>query len=236
MKARALVFDFDGLLLETEGPAYQAWSEVYREHGHELPRERWLTTVGGAQPTTAVAEGGGHIGREGSWFDALGHLGELVGAGFDREAVHARREARKTELIQVLEVMPGVRERIAEARERDMKVGVASSSTLRWVGGHLERLALRSMFDAVTCREDGMRAKPAPDIYLAAVAALGVAPSEAVAIEDSANGIAAAKAAGLRCVVVPNALTAQQDLSAADVRVASLADLTLDELLARLAA
>jgi len=218
VRARALVFDFDGLLLETEGPAYQAWTEIYRDHGHELPRDRWLD----------------YIGREGSWFDALGHLGELVGAGFDREAVRARREARRTELIEVQDVMPGVRERIAEAKARGMKVGVASSSTLRWVGGHLDRLAFREVFDAVTCREDGVRAKPAPDLYLASIAALGVAPEEALAIEDSRNGIAAAKAAGIRCVAVPNALTSAQDLSAADLRLNSLAEMSLKDILARL--
>ena len=218
MRARALIFDFDGLLLETEGPSYQAWHELYAEHGHEMPRERWLE----------------YIGREGGWFDALAHLGELVGAGFDADGVLARREARKTELIEALDLMPGVRERIAEAKARGMKVGVASSSTLRWVGGHLERLAFREIFDAVTCREEGMRAKPAPDIYLAAAEALGVAPGEAIAIEDSRNGIAAAKAAGLRCVAVPNELTSEQDLSEADLRLTSLAEMPLDAILARL--
>ena len=218
MNARALIFDFDGLLLETEGPSYQAWQELYTEHGHEVPRDRWLE----------------YIGREGGWFDALAHLGELVGTGFDAEGVLARREARKTELIEALDLMPGVRERIAEAKARGMKVGVASSSTIRWVGGHLERLAFRDIFDAVACREEGMRAKPAPDIYLAAVEKLGVAAAEAVAIEDSRNGIAAAKAAGLRCVAVPNELTSEQDLSAADLRLGSLAEMPLEAILARL--
>ena len=218
MTARALIFDFDGLLLETEGPSYQAWHELYTEHGHTMPRDRWLK----------------YIGREGGWFDALAHLGELVGAGFDRDGVLARREARKTELIEALDLMPGVRERIGEAQALGMKVGVASSSTLRWVGGHLERLAFRQIFDAVTCRDEGMRAKPAPDIYLAAVRALGVAPEESIAIEDSRNGIAAAKAAGLRCVAVPNELTSEQDLSAADLRLRSLAEMPLDAILARL--
>lgn len=218
MKARAVVFDFDGLLLETEGPSYLSWTEVYRDHGHELPRDRWLD----------------YIGREGGWFDALGHLGSLVGDGFDRDAAQARREARKTELIAALDLMPGVRERIAEAKARGMKVGVASSASSRWVGGHLERLGSRSVFDSVTCREEGMRAKPAPDLYLASVRSLGVAPGEAVAIEDSRNGIAAAKAAGLRCVAVPNEITSAQDLGAADLRLASLAEMPLEDILARL--
>lgn len=218
MNARALIFDFDGLLLETEGPSYQAWHELYTEHGHEMPRERWLE----------------YIGREGGWFDALAHLGELVGSSFDREGVRARRAARRDQLVAALDLMPGVRERIAEAKARGMKVGVASSSTLRWVGGHLDRLAFRDIFDTVTCRGDGMRAKPSPDIYVAAVASLGVAPGEAVAIEDSRNGIAAAKAAGLRCVAVPNELTSEQDLSAADLRLGSLAEMPLEGILARL--
>lgn len=218
MRARALIFDFDGLLLETEGPAYQAWHELYSEHGHELPRDRWLD----------------YIGREGGWFDALGHLAELVGAGFDRDGVRARRAARRDELMAGLDLLPGVRERVAEAKERGLKVGVASSSTSAWVCGHLDRLDYRAVFDAITCREEGMRAKPAPDIYLAAVRSLDVAPAEAIAVEDSRNGIAAAKAAGLRCVAVPNELTSEQDLSAADLRLRSLAEMPLDAILARL--
>jgi beta-phosphoglucomutase-like phosphatase (HAD superfamily) len=99
----------------------------------------------------------------------------------------------------------------------------------------LERLRLDADWDAVRTRDDVVRTKPAPDLYLSAVAALGVAPREAVAFEDSANGIAAAKDAGLLCVAVPNALTAGMDLSRADVRLGSLADTPLEELLARLA-
>lgn len=218
MRARALVFDFDGLLLETEGPSLAAWDDVYRAHGHELPRDRWLD----------------YVGREGGWFDALAHLGELVGEGFDRDAASARREALKDRLIAALELMPGVRERVQEAKAMGLRLGVASSASSRWVCGHLERLGFIGEFDAITCRAPGMRAKPAPDLYLASLAALGVGAGEAVAIEDSRNGVAAAKAAGLRCVAVPNEVTRLQDLAQADVRLASLADLPLDVLLAQL--
>lgn len=218
MRARALVFDFDGLLLETEGPSLAAWDDVYRAHGHELPRDRWLD----------------YVGREGGWFDALGHLAELVGEGFDRDAASARREELKDRLIGALDLMPGIRERVREAKAMGLRVGVASSASSRWVCGHLERLAFIAEFDAITCRSPELRAKPAPDLYLASVAALGVRPEEAVAIEDSRNGVAAAKAAGLRCVAVPNAVTSAQDLGQADLRLASLADLPLGALLARL--
>jgi HAD superfamily hydrolase (TIGR01509 family) len=216
---RALVFDFDGLILETETPAYQTWAEIYREHGQALPLDRWFD----------------YIGREGGFFDAADHLAALVGEGFDREAARKRRDAKKTDLIAALDVMVGVREYVADAKRLGLRLAVASSSSRAWVLGHLERLHLHAEWDAVRTRDDVARTKPAPDLYLAAVEALGVAPREAVAFEDSMNGIAAAKDAGLWCVAVPNALTAAMDLSRADVQLHSLAETPLEELLAILA-
>ena len=216
---RALVFDFDGLILETETPAHQSWAEIYREHGHELPMDLWH----------------GYIGSD-TGFDPAGHLAALVGEGFDRDIVQVRRDARKTELIAMLDVMVGVREYVVDAKRLRLRLAVASSSSRAWVLGHLHRLDLASQWDAVRTRDDVARTKPAPDLYLSAVAALGVAPNEAVAFEDSANGIAAAKDAGLLCVAVPNALTAGMDLSRADLRLTSLAERPLERLLAVLSA
>ena len=216
---RALVFDFDGLILETETPAYQSWAEIYAEHGHELPMDLWH----------------GYVGSD-TGFDPAGHLAALVGEGFDREATQTRRDARKSELIAALDVMVGVRDYIADAKRLGLRLGVASSSSHDWVLGHLERLGLRAHWDAVRTREDVARTKPAPDLYLATVKALGVGPHETVALEDSTNGIVAAKDAGLLCVAVPNALTAAMDLSRADVRLASLAETPLERLLAVLSA
>jgi HAD superfamily hydrolase (TIGR01509 family) len=215
---RALVFDFDGLILETETPAYQTWAEIYKEHGQVLPLDRWFD----------------YIGREGGFFDAADHLAALVGEGFDRDAARTRRDARKTELIAALDVMVGVREYVADAKRLGLRLAVASSSSRAWVLSHLERLRLQADWDAVRTRDDVARTKPAPDLYLAAVEALGVAPREAVAFEDSRNGIAAAKDAGLLCVAVPNALTVGMDLSRADVKVNSLAETPLEDLLALL--
>jgi HAD superfamily hydrolase (TIGR01509 family) len=217
---RALVFDFDGLILETETPAYETWAEIYKEHGHELPLDRWFD----------------YIGREGGFFDAADHLAALLGEGFDREAARKRRDAKKTALVDALDVMVGVREYVAEAKRLGLRLAVASSSSRKWVLGHLERLRLQAEWDAVLTRDDVARTKPAPDLYLGAVKALGVAPQEAVAFEDSRNGIAAAKDAGLLCVAVPNALTAAMDLSRADLRLGSLAETPLERLLAVLSA
>ena len=214
---RALVFDFDGLILETETPAFQSWAEIYREHGHEVPMDLWHAYIGSD-----------------TGFDPGGHLAALVGEGLDRVSTKARRDVRKNELIAALDVMAGVRDYVADAKRLGLRLAVASSSSRAWVLGHLERLHLDSEWDAVRTRDDVTRTKPAPDLYLAAVEALGVASREAVAFEDSANGIAAAKAAGLLCVAVPNALTAGMDLSQADVQLDSLAQTSLAELLARL--
>jgi len=214
---RALVFDFDGLILETEMPAFESWAEMYRAHGQDLTRELWADYIGG----------------ESGWFEPAAHLESLVKVPFDRAAVQARRDARKTELVAALETMAGVREWILDARAAGLKLAVASSSGRAWVTGHLARLGLEG-WDAVVCREDVARAKPAPDLYVRACELVGVAPQEAIAIEDSPNGIAAAKAAGLRAVVVPNELTRELDLTRADCRLGSCAEVTLAELIARL--
>jgi beta-phosphoglucomutase-like phosphatase (HAD superfamily) len=126
-----------------------------------------------------------------------------------------------------MDAMPGVRDRLAEGRALGLKLAIASSSEQAWVDDHLRALTLAPLFDAVLVRNDRLPAKPKPDLYLAALAALGASASEAVAFEDSMNGIAAAKAAGIFCVAVPNAMTSGLDLSRADLRVDSLRDVTL---------
>lgn len=214
---RALVFDFDGLILETEMPALQSWVEIYREHGHEVPMDLWHSYLGSDRG-----------------FEPADHLAALVGEGLDVGATQARRDARKQELIEALDVMVGVRQYVDDARRMGLGLAIASSSSRAWVLGHLERLRIRAVWDAVLCRDDVELTKPAPDLYRAAVAALRVQPAEAVALEDSPNGIAAAKDAGLRCVAVPNALTADLDLSRADIRIVSLASLPLADLLRHL--
>ncbi len=216
MTVRALVFDFDGLILETETPAYQAWVEIYREFGHELPKALWLD----------------YIGREGGWFDALAYLEGLAGPQPDRDAITRRRDERKTELVMKVAETAGLRALLTEARARDLLLAVCSSSTPKWVLGHLDRLGLRDFFDHVQCRDrPDLRAKPAPDLYLAACAGLSVRPENAIAFEDSRNGMLAAQAAGMRCVVVPNELTIAMDLEGADHRFESLSAISLGELL-----
>jgi HAD superfamily hydrolase (TIGR01509 family) len=216
---RAIVFDFDGLILETEEPIYRSWQEVYQAHGEELPFERWVQIVG------STTKG----------FHPQQHLEERLGRPLAPEILERRVERRK-ELIDAKGVLPGVVEHLDAARALGLKLGVASSSTRDWVTTHLERLGILDRFDCVRCRDDVPEAKPEPDLYLAVLACLGVDPGEAFAVEDSPHGIAAAKRAGLRCVAVPNPITARLDLTEADLVIQSLAEVTLAELLRRLPA
>src|SRR6184192_1787101 len=213
---RAIVFDFDGLILDTEEPIYRSWLEVYQAHGEELPFERWIQIVGS---TTAG-------------FHPQHHLEERLGRPLPQEVLD-RRVGRRTEMILANAVLPGVIQHLDAAREMGLRLGVASSSTGDWVRGHLVRLGILDRFDCLRCRDDVAHAKPEPDLYVAVLDCLGVAASEAVAIEDSPNGVAAAKRAGMRCVAIPNSITARLDLSEADITLTSLAELTLGQLLER---
>jgi HAD superfamily hydrolase (TIGR01509 family) len=215
---RAVVFDFDGLILDTEEPVYRSWLEVYEAHGEELPFERWVQIVGST--TTG--------------FHPQHHLEERLGRTLPKEVLD-RRVGRRTELVLAQKLLPGVVEHIEAAKSMGLKVGVASSSTRDWVRGHLARLGILESFDCLRCRDDVASAKPEPDLYIAVLDCLGVLASEAIAVEDSPNGVMAAKRAGLRCVAIPNSITARLDLGQADLVLGSLADLTLAELLRKIA-
>jgi HAD superfamily hydrolase (TIGR01509 family) len=222
MAVRALLFDFDGLILDTELASRAGWELLYRDHGHELPPELWATVVG----TTHAP------------FDPMAHLEELVGEPLAREALNERRYAHEIELIEAEELRPGIAEYFAVARERGLKRAIVSSSPRAWVDMHLERLEEAVGWDAIcTADRDPVRAKPAPTLYLEALSLLDVNAAEAVAFEDSPNGVLAAKAAGIFCVAIPNEVTRDLGLedAGADLVLDSLADLSPDDLFARLA-
>ncbi|PYM23735.1 MAG: haloacid dehalogenase [Candidatus Rokuibacteriota bacterium] len=216
---RLVVFDFDGLILDTEAPVYDAWQAIYAEHGQTLVFEKWAECIGTADV-----------------FDPGQELASLCGRALDAEALQARHRVDCDALIAVQSVLPGVREYVREARRLGLRLGVASSSSHAWVDGHLTRLGLREYFDVVRCRDDVSVVKPDPALYLAVLEATGIPARDAFALEDSPNGVWAAKRAGMTCVAVPNPLTARLDLAHADLRLTSLTDLPLGDLLARLRA
>jgi HAD superfamily hydrolase (TIGR01509 family) len=215
---RLVVFDFDGLILDTEAPVYDAWQAIYAEHGHALDFDKWATCIG----THDV-------------FDPAEDLAVLCGHDLDVAALTARHRVDCDALVARQAVLPGVRDYLEEARRLGVRLGVASSSSRAWVDGHLTRLELREYFEVVRCRDDVEIVKPDPALYRAVLDATGVRPTEAVALEDSPNGVWAAKRAGMACVAVPNPLTARLDLSHADFTLRSLAELPLATLLARIA-
>jgi HAD superfamily hydrolase (TIGR01509 family) len=219
---RAFLFDFDGLILDTELASRAGWELLYREHGHELPADLWATLVG----TTHAP------------WDPRAHLEELVGEPLEWEALNERRYAHEIALIEAEELRPGIEEYLAAARRDGLKRAIVSSSTRPWVDMHLERLEQAVGWDAI-CTADGdpTRAKPAPTLYLEALELLDVAARDAVAFEDSPHGVRAAKAAGVFCVAIPNEVTRDLGLeeAGADLVLESLADLPPDDLFAKLA-
>lgn len=214
MRLEAVVFDFDGTILDTESGELTAWLEEYERHGVPFDRIAWLGSVGGS-------------GQE---IDPAAALARGAGAGFDPVRARARQRARWLDLVAEAELLAGVEDRLDEADELGLALAVASSSGGRWVDDHLRRLGLRHRFQVVVNRDDVARVKPDPELYLLACERLGVRPENAVAIEDSANGVRAANAAGLFTVAVPNPVTAGQDHTHAGLRVASLLDFSLKRL------
>jgi beta-phosphoglucomutase-like phosphatase (HAD superfamily) len=203
----ALIFDLDGLIVDTESVVHLVWLSVYERHGCSFTEEEWSHAVGG----------------EGD-FNPLETLHErsrspVVEAVELLETIESQIEVR----LEGITPLPGVFSWMREARMLDVKVGVASNSPREWVEARLTQVGLRDLVEAMSCRGESSNAKPAPDIYLTACSRLDVSPHRAVAVEDSRTGVAAAKAAGLRCIAVPNHLTRHHDLSAADLIVDSLA-------------
>lgn len=214
-RLEAVIFDFDGLVIDTESPAFDAWSAIYREHGQELRLDLWVGCVGASE----------------AGFDPIRHLAALLGRPVDGAALMADKERRKKAACDALRPLPGVLERLAEARELGLKVAVASSSSRAWVEGHLRRLDLVQAFDAMRTKDDVARVKPHPDLYLAAATALAVAPERCLAIEDSVNGVHAARAAGMACLAIPGPITRALDFRHATARFDSLATVRLMDFL-----
>ena len=209
----AVIFDFDGLILDTEWPAFVSVVEVFEAHGAQLPLADWQHRIGRADnaPWPLLLE-------------------EAVGRSLDHDALIEQRRVRKDALTDANPVLPGVVELLDQAERLGLAAGVASSSPISWVGRHLDRLGLHQRFGAVRTSDDVARAKPWPDVFLAAAGALGVRPHRTVVFEDSHHGVVAAKEAGMFCVAVPNRITADLDFSAADLVVDSLTEIDLTDL------
>src|SRR5438132_12642901 len=215
---KALVFDFDGLIVDTEMSSYQTWPEIYAEHDCQLPFSTWAICIGGSPQL----------------FDPCEYLEQQIGRPVLREEIRLRRRQQHIRMVEAQPVLPGVEDYILSAKRLGLKIGVASSSRHEWVDTHLTRLGILEYFDCIKCFDDVKHPKPDPELYLAVLDALNVRARQAIALEDSPNGVVAAQRAGIFCVAVPNPVTSQLSLEHADLQLTSLTEMPLEELLTTL--
>jgi HAD superfamily hydrolase (TIGR01509 family) len=218
---KAFIFDFDGLILDTETPEVLTWQSIYSEHGHEFPAHEWGRIVGGYGISN---------------FDAAEHLVHLTQGKLDAVSLRARHQAESNAVVAESPILPGVENIIYQAKQLGLKLAIASSSPHSWVDTHAKRLGIFDWFDRIICAEDVPpgRTKPNPDLFLKALDQLKVRKSEAIVFEDSPNGVKAAQSAGIFVVAVTNPTTASLTFDGEFLRLNSLADLRLDSLLQNL--
>jgi HAD superfamily hydrolase (TIGR01509 family) len=213
---KLLIFDFDGLIIETETLYYTVWQELLAEYGCPLEFGTWAHS----------------IGAEAGTFDAHQYLVGTTGAEVDKDTLRAQHDTRFYPRLEQQGLRPGVMDYIKEAQRRDLILAIGSSAPSRWVEGNLVRFQLREAFAYFVCREHADRAKPAPDIFNAVLEQTDVSAEDAIVFEDSVNGVRAGKAAGIYTVAVPNSMTQSLNLSEADRIIGSMAEVSLSSILA----
>jgi HAD superfamily hydrolase (TIGR01509 family) len=216
MELAAIILDFDGLIVDTETPIYEAWRAAFARRGQELQLDEWRHSLGTFRG-----------------FDACGRLSELVGEALDPTVLEQEVRGPYLEACEAQPLLPGVEGLVKEARGHGLRTAVASSATRGWVLGWLGKHGLKDLFDSVSGREDVANVKPAPDLFLLAAERLAVGPSSCLVFEDSPNGIRAARAAGMRCVAVPNEVTRHLELGGPDLVLGSAGELPLREIARR---
>lgn len=200
MSPSAVLFDFDGILVDTEWAIYQAWLTTFRNHGQELPLSLYTRCIG-------------------SDFDAWSpktYLEDLTELGFDWLTMDSERQVAIQAALEKEGPIEGVVELLAKIREKGIPAAVVSSSSHNWVDGWIEKLGLGDFFTEIVCKGDAPRIKPAPDLYLGAASKLRVPSGECLVIEDSLNGLISAHSAGMKAWIVPNRVTAGLDFTQAD--------------------
>ena len=210
---RAVIFDFDGLLLDTETAEYEEWVRIFHSLGAHLTLQDWVQYVG-------------------TWVDAslLDLLVARTSCSVDREELRQRHSAAVRVNVAQKDFCDGVRSLVPDLRAAGLKTAIASNSDFPWVASHLDHRHYRGHFDVICTRENVQRLKPDPDIYLWALHKLGVAASEAVVFEDSLPGTIAALRAGIQVYVVPNPITTQSEFPAEAIRLRSLTDISATKL------
>lgn len=214
MTLKGLIFDFDGLILDTEIPGFQAWKEIFAGYNLPFTYAHWSKAIG-TGPTA---------------YDPALDLYSLVNESLDPTELRKKQLTRAHEILENVPIQPGVLNFIQQAQHLQMQMAVASSSPCDWVMTHLQRLDLVKYFQYILTAEDVAHVKPEPDLFHLALQKLALRPSEAIVFEDSPNGITAARAAGIYVIAVPNEITKTMNTSHADLEVNSFFDLDLTQL------
>ncbi len=219
MTIQGLIFDFDGLILDTETPDYETWEEIFQSYQTHLPYELWAD----------------YTGMYWNIAEIIDRLEELAGRKLNREGIWQRKQELYMQRLLEEKARPGVEAYLDAAEQMGLRTAVASSSDRTWIQAHLGRIGLVERFETICTADDVERVKPNPDLFLLALERLGLQPKEAIVFEDTLNGIRAAKAAGCFAVAVPNPATRSLDFRQADLVIPSMADKPLRELLKQFA-
>ena len=217
MDVAALIFDFDGTILDTETPIFEEWRAEYQRYGQQLEVSFWGRSIG----THGVV-------------DLAANLAELLADGHDPVALRRGVRRRVRDRLAAQPLQPGIEGLLGEARDIGIPLAVASSSSVGWVEGWLEHHGIGGQFDAVCGRDHVEQVKPEPDLFLLAAERLEAVPTACLVFEDSPNGVLAAGRAGMRCVAVPNSVTRHLEMPPTELRVESLEGLGLSEILERI--
>ena len=207
---QAVLFDFDGTIIDTETPGFESHARFFAEHGVPLSVEQWCTCIGTIQSDT-------------HWFDWLCARTESPPTyeHFKKRIQRYYREHLR------LEPMPGIVTLLDELARAGIPAAIASNAPRGWVTRSLDRVGLRTRFAAIVTSDQVHRGKPDPEVYLEAARRVRANPAACVAVEDSGPGLAAARAAGMKTVVIPHALNRTHDLTGADLTAATASELSL---------
>ena len=214
---KVVIFDFDGLIVDTETSWFEAFKEViWEKHQINLDLARYSSCIG--------------TGNE----VLYSYFSEIAGEVINCELLEEEAAIKYENLMKAPELREGVKEYLEEAKQHNLKVALASSSSKEWVHSYLDKLNIKDFFEVINTKDDVSKIKPDPELYTKTLADLGVSSEEAIVFEDSLNGLRAAKLAGMRCVIVPNSVTRNLKFEHFDARLESMSDITLIELLKRL--
>jgi HAD superfamily hydrolase (TIGR01509 family) len=213
---KAIIFDFDGTIIDTETAWYEAFRDAYSKHDVDLSLEMYSGCIGTSLHTFNPYE------------YLITHMKLPINLDSFRNSVRSHHSA----LMEQEQIRPGIMEYLKDAKAHGLRIGLASSSSRDWIDKYLDQLGIRKYFDCIRTADDVKKVKPDPELYLQTLDCLRVSAQEAIAIEDSPNGARAAAAAGLYSVVIPNAITTHLEFETSNYRLESLVDLDFRHLIA----